>query len=246
MDILADITITGENTLDFFGNCSKAGDLNGDGNADILISANGFESRRGRAYIYTAITALKGSVNVKLIVEGFYDISSDKMRMSDTVKVYFRNSTPPYAISDSAVSIIDLSSFTGSFRLNTTASGNYYLDLKHRNSIRTWSSTPVNVTFNLTSDYNFIPDSSLAYGKNMKRVTPNHPFFPPAKFAIYNGDINQDGVVDGSDAAVIDNDAFNFATGYVVTDLNGDEVVDGNDATIADNNAFNFVGKITP
>jgi len=35
----------------------------------------------------------------------------------------------------------------------------------------------------------------------------------PVNFAIYRGDVNQDGVVDGSDEALLDNDASNFATG---------------------------------
>ncbi len=32
----------------------------------------------------------------------------------------------------------------------------------------------------------------------------------PLWFGIYSGDVNQDGVVDGGDGALIDNDAFNF------------------------------------
>ena len=61
-----------------------------------------------------------------------------------------------------------------------------------------------------------------------------------------SGDVTQDGVVDGTDAALIDNDAFNFVTGYVVGDVNGDEIVDGSDAAVVDNNAASFVGKVTP
>ena len=69
---------------------------------------------------------------------------------------------------------------------------------------------------------------------------------PFIRFGIYGGDVNQDGVVDATDAGAIDNDAFNFVTGYVSTDLTGDNVVDASDAAITDNNAFNFVSKITP
>jgi len=68
----------------------------------------------------------------------------------------------------------------------------------------------------------------------------------PLRFAIYSGDVNQDGIVDGTDASLVDNDAFNFVTGYVGTDVNGDDVVEASDAAIVDNNAFNFVGSITP
>ena len=66
------------------------------------------------------------------------------------------------------------------------------------------------------------------------------------KWSFYTGDVTQDGVVDGADGALIDNDAFSFVTGYVLTDVNGDNVVDGSDAAIVDNNAYNFVTKFTP
>ncbi len=44
----------------------------------------------------------------------------------------------------------------------------------------------------------------------------------------------------------MDNDAFNFVSGYVNTDVTGDNVVDAADLGIIDNNAFNYVSKITP
>jgi len=58
--------------------------------------------------------------------------------------------------------------------------------------------------------------------------------------------VNQDGIIDGSDGALVDNDAFNFVTGYVATDLNGDGIVDGSDYLIADNNSSLFIGVIRP
>ncbi|MBK8381093.1 MAG: hypothetical protein IPL16_04235 [Ignavibacteria bacterium] len=58
--------------------------------------------------------------------------------------------------------------------------------------------------------------------------------------------MNQDGVVDATDAGVIDNDAANFATGNVNTDLNGDEAVDASDISIADNNVYNLVTAVFP
>ncbi|MDQ3021855.1 MAG: hypothetical protein M3R36_14980 [Bacteroidota bacterium] len=68
----------------------------------------------------------------------------------------------------------------------------------------------------------------------------------PIKFGIYSGDVNQDGTIDITDNELIDNDAYNFASGYLRTDVNGDGAVDIADGAIADNNAFNFVSKIIP
>jgi hypothetical protein len=62
----------------------------------------------------------------------------------------------------------------------------------------------------------------------------------------FSGDVNQDEVVDGTDLSLIDNDGFNFVSGYVATDCNGDNFTDASDASIADNNAFNTVTVVKP
>ena len=67
-----------------------------------------------------------------------------------------------------------------------------------------------------------------------------------SEWTIFAGDVNQDGTVDGSDTQMIDNDAFNFSSGYLATDVNGDSFIDGTDSQIAGNNSDNFVSKITP
>ena len=78
-----------------------------------------------------------------------------------------------------------------------------------------------------------------AYGDNQKEVEPG-------EFAIYSGDITQDGFIDILDQSILDNDLSNFASGYVLSDLNGDSFVDIVDQSILDNNIFNFVGVISP
>ncbi|MBK9402746.1 MAG: hypothetical protein IPN36_18500 [Bacteroidetes bacterium] len=78
-----------------------------------------------------------------------------------------------------------------------------------------------------------------AYGDNQKQVEPG-------VWAIYSGDINQDGTIDIFDQVELDNDLSNFASGYVLTDLNGDSTVDIFDQVILDNNLANFVSAITP
>jgi len=114
----------------------------------------------------------------------------------------------------------------------------YYIVVKHRNSIETWSKSGGEIFTNGTLTYNFTTAASQAFGNNMVLVN--------GKYSLYAADVNQDGIIDATDLSMVDNDAFNFVSGYVITNVNGDDIVDGSDLSVVDNNAFNLVTKITP
>jgi hypothetical protein len=63
---------------------------------------------------------------------------------------------------------------------------------------------------------------------------------------IYGGDVSQDGFIDTADMTPVDNDSFNYLSGYLNSDTNGDGVVDTGDMTMVDNNASNYIGTQTP
>lgn len=67
----------------------------------------------------------------------------------------------------------------------------------------------------------------------------------PGIFAIYSGDINQDGTIDAVDMNYIDNDASIFAFGYNPSDLSGDGATDALDMNYVDNSSqlFLFVAR---
>jgi hypothetical protein len=44
----------------------------------------------------------------------------------------------------------------------------------------------------------------------------------------------------------VDNDSFNYVSGYVNSDTNGDGIIDTGDMTMVDNNASNYIGAQTP
>jgi len=68
MNTTRDITLTGEATGDYFGNSvAGAGDVNGDGFADVIIGAPYKATNTGKAYIYFGGSAMNNVVDVTLI-----------------------------------------------------------------------------------------------------------------------------------------------------------------------------------
>jgi hypothetical protein len=178
-------------------------------------------------------------LNLSMLIQGFYNPTSNTT-VQDTVKVYLRNFSSPYAIIDSAKGYLNSSGQAILTFSNAFNGLDYYLNLKHRNSIETWSKTP-QMFINNSLSYDFTTAAAKAYGDNMLPVD-----LSPIEFAIYGGDVNQDGTIDATDVSMIDNDAFYFVGGHVLTDLTGDSFVDGTDFAIADNNAANFVSVVRP
>jgi hypothetical protein len=189
-----------------------------------------------------SLTLITANVMIKMIPEGFYNSASNMLNSGDTVRAYLHSVISPYGVLDSAVTVIDPLSLTGLVKFANTPDGTYYIVLKHRNSIETWSKPGGESIINgSTVNYDFTDLVTKAFGNNMIQIDTS-----PVRFAFYGGDVNQDGTVDATDVSAIDNDASNFVSGYVVTDLTGDDFVDGTDFAIADNNAANFVSVIRP
>ena len=175
----------------------------------------------------------------KLCIQGFYNPDIDAM-VSDTVSVYLRNSASPYEVLDFAIGVVD-SSGQGSFEFSNAVNGvDYYIQLEHRNSIETWSSSAQMFTSDILN-YNFTTASAQAFGNNQKLVDPS-----PVKYGIFSGDVNQEGYIDLNDISSVFNDAGIFLTGYVVTAVNGDKVVDLSDLTLTFNNSNAFVSEMKP
>jgi hypothetical protein len=180
-------------------------------------------------------------LKITYIMEGFYNSAADNLNMSDTLTVFLRNSTSPYAIIDSAKGKIDSINFVKIFPMNNAVTGSYYVTVKHRNTIETWSNVAVSFTKGGKTSYSFITAATQAYGNNMTQVK-----ISPVRYAAYSGDVTQDGFVDLSDVTDIFNDAFSYTSGYKVTDITGNDDTDLSDIVICMNNASLSVSKITP
>lgn len=177
--------------------------------------------------------------NLTVLMEGMYDNASNQLKRKDSLKVYLKNSFAPYSAVDSAVGSIDSLSLTGLFTFPNASSGTYYIAVSHFNCIETWSkSGGESLSISTTGNYNFTTSSSQAFGDNLK--------LKGVRYTMFSGDVNKDGIIDGSDLSAIDNAAFNFKTGLrIPTDLNGDNITDATDFLIGDNNR-NFISVISP
>lgn len=176
-------------------------------------------------------------LQLTLFLEGFYDVSSNT-QTGDTIKVLLRNSVSPYAAADSSSALI---SNSGNCSINflNSADNNYYIEVKHRNSIRTWSSNTLSLTHSSAVSYDFSNALNKAYGNNQKQVDTS-----PLRYAFFSGDENQDGNVDVTDIIDIYNEQ--GSSGYIPADVNGDYFIDVSDLLIAYNNSLGIVGVITP
>lgn len=182
-----------------------------------------------------------GTLNVTAVQEGFYDAATNKLNQSDIIEADLCEAVPPYNIVESMYAVLDSFTLTANFQITTAPSGSYYLVLKHRNCIETWSSSAINYTAGSTISYNFSTSALNAFGNNMIQIDSS-----PLRFALYSGDVNQDGIIDASDLLEVYNDANIFLTGYVNADITGNNIVDVSDLIIVYNNSVNFVSKIVP
>lgn len=183
-----------------------------------------------------AATFTQFTLNLTALLEGFYNDVSDIMT-ADTVSVEIRNTSSPFSIVESKKIVLN-SSGSGIAYFTTLTDGiSYYIAIKHRNSLETWSSTG-NSFSNSVMNYNFTTDSAKAYGSKLTKKG--------SKWCIYSGDVNQDGLINSADLQLIHDAAFNYSSSYLSTDITGDNFIDLNDLTVCDNNKFKNVGKSTP
>ncbi|MCY7363681.1 MAG: hypothetical protein LH629_16680, partial [Ignavibacteria bacterium] len=161
----------------------------------------------------------------------FYS-SGTNLMVRDSMRVYVRNATSPYAIVDSGKAFLSTSG-AGSISFTRTFNAvNYFFIFKHRNSMETWSKSPGQSFLTYALSYDLTTAAAQAYGNNIIQVDAS-----PVKFAVYGGDVDKDGAIDAQDVSDVENASFISLSGYVQTDLTGDDFVDASDIAIVDYNA---------
>jgi hypothetical protein len=190
-------------------------------------------------------------IDARLFIEGFYQGSSTMKpvlinafvpgatsNQVDYLIGELRSSNPPYQIISSMPSILNVDGMTSFIFPPGTPNGMYYLAIKHRNAIETWTSTPILIDFN-NPVYDFTNSASSAYGSNQVELEPGI-------WGFFSGDMNQDQNIDNLDYSIWELEANNFSYGYIVSDLNGDGNSDLLDYPFWEINSNNFVYSIHP
>jgi hypothetical protein len=190
------------------------------------------------------------SATLKVFLEGLYAGSGTMNQayddlgphfaagIADQVTVELHNSAT-YSTIAYSLGLRNLST-TGNIAISAIPakySSSYYLTIKHRNSIETTSGAPVSFAGSAVN-YDFTTAATKAYGDNMKLMG--------TVYAIWGGDVNQDGIIDTGDMNPVENASTNFVSGYVTEDVNGDGFVDTGDMNIVENNSTNIIMAILP
>jgi len=178
-------------------------------------------------------------IDFNCYIQGFYNPTTN-LTVKDTITLSVRKGTSPYNLITTFKSQLDQNGYSKFFIPYLDPYTPYYLQVKHRNSIETWSNL-IQITSSESYSQDFTSSASQAFGNNLTQVDTS-----PVKFAMWGGDVNQDGVIDLADVSNVDNDSFNGLSGYVVTDVNGDNFIDISDASLVDNNSLNVTYSIHP
>ena len=201
-----------------------------------------------------SITPNPKTLNITVFLEGLYNGTSGNVKVqgcidgetpydmfpgtiSDTLTVQLAQITDPYLIlhTEHGVPV----NTDGTINLNTipgTFTDSYYIIIKHRNHIETWSQI---LSFSgQIINYNFTDALSKAWGNNMIGIG--------GKYYLYTGDTNKDQYVDGFDLVITFNLNKLGSYGYQISDINGDGFIDGFDLVKVFNNNKKGVGMNTP
>jgi len=230
-------TVTGNLLFSNGTSCTAPGSLSGDNTADN-------SSTSSLEVIPAAVT-----VNLKLFLQGYYidggimqpvlnnqGVTAAQASETDSVTVELRDPVT-YVLVDSKVTVLTTTGLASA--TFTQAAGSYYIAVKHRNTVQTWSANPVACTVS-TPLYDFTTGSTQAFTDLTPGANPAQALLQTGIYGFYTGDLNQDDYIDANDFPQYDLESGSgglYDGTYTPTDMNGDGFVDGNDFPVFDINS---------
>ncbi|MBL0102872.1 MAG: hypothetical protein IPP51_03410 [Bacteroidetes bacterium] len=158
--------------------------------------------------------------------------------IADSIIVMLADTLPPYTILYSDTSLLSTNGETVVHFNDDVVQRSYYVVIRHRNHLETWSATPLAIRGS-GAIYDFTQSANHSYGNNACEVSPG-------KWGIWSGDVNQDGVIDGVDLTRIENSTKVFSVGYLPEDLTGDHLVESTDYSLVDTNSGLLIYRMKP
>lgn len=182
-------------------------------------------------------------LNIKAFIEGYYIgnglmvpvLSNQGLSLCptvcDSVEIELRDPLAYSLVASNKILLNIDGTGEASFK---NINGSYYLVIRHRNALQTWSASPVSLSSGSPVSYDFSASASQAYDDYQVMVGTGI-------YALYSGDINRDENIDLLDAGIQDYAVNNFVFGYDASDINGDGNVDLLDIPVVENNINNFI-----
>ena len=202
----------------------------------------------GSSAIVQLTSSTKTLTLTSVLLEGLYNGSGTMREVSNGFTSQFPgiadriivelHQSGSYSIIVYSVTNVELSlNGTATLTIPAEYSGNYYITVRHRNSIETTTSSPVSFA-GISISHSFAMTANV-FGGNLKPSGDGH-------YLIYGADVNQDGIVDTGDMNDVDNGSASIMIGYNVPDANGDGLVDTSDMNMVDNNSAAIVYSRIP
>lgn len=185
------------------------------------------------------------ALNIKAFLEGFYTSNRHMVAsinpndtISDTLTVCLASSAIPHTILYSSKALLSVNGLAPAYFPQPALLQAYYIVLRHRNSLETWSSTLF--AFNTPDTlYDFTNANSKSFGSNMVQMEPG-------VFALKTGDVNQDNFINSADDIKMDADLGQMQFGYFACDLNGDRIVESTDYSMLENRSSLLIFTLSP
>lgn len=216
-------------------------------------STSGDKASSPNQTIFTEGSAT-ADLTVSAYIEGYYDNLTGLMKPvlqnsfiagagateCDTLIIELHESSSTLSspvIAQSHTGVLSTSgSITGIFP-SSVIGNSYYIVLKHRSALQTWSANPI--LLGATTSYDFSTIPSNTFGSNVKLIVPG-------LYGMYMADLNYDGVVDVADYPLWETESNNFGFGYLKEDMSGDGIVDLGDYVLWENNSNQFAFVFAP
>lgn len=181
------------------------------------------------------VVSCQVNLSVKVFIEGYY-LGANAMQpvllnqgvgnssvICDSIQIELHQSTAPYSLVFTQTALLQTNGLLNVVFPPSASGQSYYIVIKHRNALETWSSSPVQMLS--TTSYDFTNAASKAYGNNEVALGAG-------VFGMISGDVTMDQTIDAFDSLDILPDISNGLFGYIDTDLSGDGAVDAFDFII--------------